>query len=135
MANLRNKKKLVAVPREQAENTRSSQSQNTLDPGRAQEYMSHVSEEIEGRVTKNFPEKSAGRNHILWVLCLCLMKFFWTHKFGLFPQLFREHPETAAQKTEIPLGIVLRANPVLQWCSLPTSLVIETIQSRKRLIT
>ena len=28
-----------------------SQSQNTLDPGMAQEYISQVSEEIEGRVT------------------------------------------------------------------------------------
>ena len=52
MATLRNKRKLAAVLRETPENTRSSQSQNTLDPEMAQEYISQVSEEIEGRVTK-----------------------------------------------------------------------------------
>ena len=52
MATLKDKRKLAAVLRDSPENTRSSQSQNTLDPGMAQEYISQVSEEIEGRVTK-----------------------------------------------------------------------------------
>ena len=52
MAILRNKRKLAAVSRETPEITRSSQSQNTLDPGMAQEYISQVSEEIQRRVTK-----------------------------------------------------------------------------------
>ena len=52
MAALRNKRKLAAVSREAPENTRNSQSQNTLDPEMAQEYIFQVSEEIEGRVTK-----------------------------------------------------------------------------------
>ena len=52
MTTLRNRRKLAAVPRETPENTRNSQSQNTLDPGMAQEYISQVSEEIEGRITK-----------------------------------------------------------------------------------
>ena len=43
---------LAAVSRETPENTRKSKSQNTLDPGTAQEYISQVSEEIERRVTK-----------------------------------------------------------------------------------
>ena len=47
MATLRNKKKLAAVSRETPENTRNTQSQNTLDPGMAQEYISQFSEEIE----------------------------------------------------------------------------------------
>ena len=51
MATLRNEKKLAAVSRETPESTRNSQSQNTLDPGRAQAYISQVSEEIEGKVT------------------------------------------------------------------------------------
>ena len=57
MATLRNKRKLVVVSRETPENTRNSQSQNTLDPGMAQEYISQVSEEIEGRVTKKFSKE------------------------------------------------------------------------------
>ena len=52
MATLTNKKKVAAVSRETPENTRNSQSQNTLDLEMAQEYISLVSEEIEGRVTK-----------------------------------------------------------------------------------
>ena len=57
MATLRNKKKLAAVSRETPENTRNSQSQNTLDPEMAQEYISQVSEEIEGRVTKKLSKE------------------------------------------------------------------------------
>ena len=34
-----------------------SQSQNTLDPGMAQEYIYQVSEEIEGRVTKKLSKE------------------------------------------------------------------------------
>ena len=52
MATLRNKRKLAAVSRETPENTRNSQSRNTLDPHTAQEYISQSSEEVEGRVTK-----------------------------------------------------------------------------------
>ena len=52
MATLRNRRKLAAVLREILENTRNSPLQNTLDPETAQEYVSQVSEEIEGRVTK-----------------------------------------------------------------------------------
>ena len=52
MATLRNRRKLVAVSRETPKNIRNSHSQNTRDPGMAQEYISQVSEEIEERVTK-----------------------------------------------------------------------------------
>ena len=52
MANLRNKRKLAAVSRETPESTRKSRAQNTLDPELAQDYISQVSEEIEGRTTK-----------------------------------------------------------------------------------
>ena len=52
MATLSNKRKLAAFSRETPENTRDNQSQNTLNPGMAEEYITRVSEEIEGRVTK-----------------------------------------------------------------------------------
>ena len=51
MATLRNKRKLAAVSRETPENTRNDQSENTLNPGMAEEYITQVSEETEGRVT------------------------------------------------------------------------------------
>ena len=57
MATLRNKRKLSAVSRETPENTRNSQSENTLDSEIAQEYFSQVSEEIEGRVIKRLSEE------------------------------------------------------------------------------
>ena len=57
MATLRNKRKYAAVLREAPENTRSSQSQNTLDPGMTQEYICQFSEEIEGRVTKKLSKE------------------------------------------------------------------------------
>ena len=84
-ANLRNKRKLAAVSRETPADTGNSHSQNTLDPGMAQHYISQVSEEIEGRVIKKIPKNSAGRSHVFWVLCLSLTNFFWSHKLGLFP--------------------------------------------------
>ena len=74
MAALRNKKKLAAVPRETPENTRNSQSQNTLDPAMAQDYISQVSEEIDGR--KKIQKNSAGRSHAFWVSYPSLMNFF-----------------------------------------------------------
>ena len=54
MATLRNKRKLAAVSqkRETPESTRSGRTQNILDPELTQDYISQVSEEIEGRVTK-----------------------------------------------------------------------------------
>ena len=57
MATLRNKRKLAAVSTEAPENTRNSQSQNTLDPEMAQEYISQISEEIDGRVIKKLSKE------------------------------------------------------------------------------
>ena len=57
MATLRNKRKLAAVSRETPENTRNNQSQNTLNPGMAEEYITQVSEKVEGRVTKKFSKE------------------------------------------------------------------------------
>ena len=54
MAFLMNKKKWAAVSRGTPENTKDNQSQNTLGPELAREYISQVSEAIEGRVTKKF---------------------------------------------------------------------------------
>ena len=57
MATLRNKRKLAATSRETREGNRSSRGQNVLHPELTQDYISQVSEEIEGRVTKKFSKK------------------------------------------------------------------------------
>ena len=57
MATLRNKRKLAAVSRETPEGSRSSRGQNVFDPESAQDYVSQVSEEIEGRVTKELSKE------------------------------------------------------------------------------
>ena len=57
MATLRNKRKLAAVSRETSEGSRSSKAQNVLDPELTQDYISQVSEEIEGRVTKKLSKE------------------------------------------------------------------------------
>ena len=57
MATLRNKKKLLAVSRETPESTRSGRTQNILDPELTQDFISQVSEEIEGRVTKKLSKE------------------------------------------------------------------------------
>ena len=57
MVTLRNKRKLAAVSRETLEITRKTQSRNTIDPEMAQGYISQVSEEIEGRVTKKLSKE------------------------------------------------------------------------------
>ena len=57
MATLRNKKKLAAVSRETPEGSRGSKGRNVLDPELTQGYISQVSEEIEGRVTKKLSKE------------------------------------------------------------------------------
>ena len=57
MATLRNQRKLAAVSRETPESARSGRTQNILDPEITQNYISQVSEEIEGRVTKKLSKE------------------------------------------------------------------------------
>ena len=57
MATLKIKRKLAAVSIETPEGTRNSRAQNTLDPELTQDYISQVSEEIEGRVTKRLSKE------------------------------------------------------------------------------
>ena len=57
MATFRNKRKLAAVSRETPEGSRSSRGRSVLDPELTQGYISQVSEEIEGRVTKKLSKE------------------------------------------------------------------------------
>ena len=57
MATLRNKRKLAAVSRDTQESARNGQSQNTFVPGLTEEYITQVSDEREGRVTKKVSQE------------------------------------------------------------------------------
>ena len=58
MATLRNKRKLAAVTREiQDENPRNGQSRNTSVPRINEDYLTQLSEEIEGRITKKLSQE------------------------------------------------------------------------------
>ena len=58
MTTLRNKRKLAAVTREtQEEHPRNGQSRNTSVPRIDEEYITQVSEEVEGRVTEKLSQE------------------------------------------------------------------------------
>ena len=57
MATLRIKREIAAVSRETPKSTRNSRGQNTLDAELTQDYISHVSEAIEARVTKKLSKE------------------------------------------------------------------------------
>ena len=63
MATLREKRKLAAVSRETTESTRNNRAQNTLDLESTQDYISQVSEEIEGRVTKKLSKEFSRKEY------------------------------------------------------------------------
>ena len=88
MATLRNKRKLAAVTREtQEENPRNGQSRNTSVPRINEEYITQVSEEIEGRVSKKLSQEfSRTESRILGALSK-LDEF-------LLNQQIRTHSET-----------------------------------------
>ena len=61
MATLRNKRKLATVTSEtQEDHPRNGQSQHTSVPSINEEYVTQVSEEIEGRVTKKLSQDFSG---------------------------------------------------------------------------
>ena len=57
METLKNKRKLAAVSRETPESSRSGRGPTVLDPELTQDYISQVSEEKEGRVTKKLSKE------------------------------------------------------------------------------
>ena len=57
MATLRNKRNLAAVSRETPEGNRGSRGRSVPDSEITQDYISQVSEEIEGRVTKKLSKE------------------------------------------------------------------------------
>ena len=94
MATLRNKRKLAAVTREtQEEYPRNGQSRNTSVPRINEEYITQLSEEIEGRVAKKLSQEySRTESRILGALSkldeFLLNQQIRTHS-GTVPETFR----------------------------------------------
>ena len=94
MATLRNKKKLAAVTREiQEENPRNGQSRNTSVPRINEEYITQLSEEIEGRVTRKLSQEFNRTESRILVALSRLDEFLLnqqvrTHS-GTVPETFR----------------------------------------------
>ena len=94
MATLRNKRTLAAVTREtQEEHPRNGQSRNTSGPRINEEYITQLSEEIEGRVTKKLSQEySRTKSRILGALSK-LDEFLLNQQIrmhsGTVPETFR----------------------------------------------
>ena len=69
MATLKKKRKLAAMARETQGNSRNDQSQNSAAPGITEDYITQVSEEIEGRITKKLSQEfSRAESRVLGAL-------------------------------------------------------------------
>ena len=133
MATLRNKRKLAAVTREiQEENPRNGQSRNTSVPRINEEYITQLSEEIEGRVTRKLSQEfNRTESRILGALSrldeFLLNKQVRTHS-GTVPETFRNtnvdnqgtneddsqsdpHPEAGPFRSQTTQNSVQEAGP------------------------
>ena len=135
MATLRNKRKLAAVSREAREGNRNSRAQNVLDPESAQDYISQVSEEIKGRVTKKLSKEfSKTESRFLGALSkqdeLLLNPQVRTCSVAV-PGTSRnsnsENRETA--------GIAPQTIPTPKWGCFLITLVNSTVQRQKTTLT
>ena len=108
MATLRNKRKVAAVLRETPEGSRNSRGQSTLEPELTQDYISQVSEEIEGRVSQKH-SKEINRTELCILGALSkLDEFLLNPQVRTYSVAVPEHPGTIIQKTGKQLGILLR---------------------------
>ena len=95
MATLRNKRKLAGLNKENCEELpRRYLAQNSNVPRSKEDYISQVSEEIEGRVTKNLSQEFSGtENRVLGTLSR-LDDFLLNPLFQGTPELLRRRPGT-----------------------------------------
>ena len=124
MATLRNKKKLAAVSREAPENMRNTESQNTLDPETAQEYVSQVSEEIEGRVNKKLSKEISRTESRIWGALSKLDEFLLNPQVRTCSVAVPGTSRNNDLENQEPTGDRSLATPVPRRCSLVTTLVI-----------
>ena len=135
MATLRNKRKLAAVSIETPEGSRSSRAQNVLDPELTQDYISQVSEEIEGRVTKKLSKEfSETESRILGALSK-LDEFLLNPQVGTcsvaVPGSFRNNNSENRETT----GDRSSEDTTPKWGTFLTTLVILMTQRQKTSFT
>ena len=132
MATLRNKRKLAAVSRETPEGSRSSRGQNVFDPELTRNYISQVSEEMEGRATKKLSKEfSKTESRILGALSKL-------DEFLLNPQARTcsvAAQETLMRKTGKPPRIAPQATPITKWDVFPITLANSMAQRQKSTLT
>ena len=135
MATLRNKRKLAAVSRETPESSRGSKAQNVLDPELTQDYISQVSEEAEGRVTKELSKEfSKTESRILGALSK-LDELLLNPQVRACSVAVPDHPGTIIQRTGRPLAIVPQTIPTPKWGIFFITLVNSTAQRQKTTLT
>ena len=136
MATLRNKRKLAAVTREtQEENPRNGQSRNTSVPRINEESITQVSEQIEGRVTKNLSlEFSRTESRILGTLSK-LDEFLLNQQIRTHSGTVPEHSGTQTWKTRERMRTNPRVILILKWDPPFANPVIQLTQTQARLMT
>ena len=135
MATLGNKRKLAEVSRETPESTRNNRGQNTLDSDLAQDYISQVSEEIEGRVTKKLSKEfSRTESRILGALSELdefllnpQVRTCFVAVLGTSRNNNSENRETTRDRSS--------AIPAPKWGTLLTTLVSWTAERQKAILT
>ena len=98
MATLRNKKKLAALNKENCEeHPRTNMAQNSKVPRSQEDYITQVSEEIEGRVTNRLSQEFSGtKNHTLGALARL--------DDSLMNPLLQDHSGTTAEASQNALN-------------------------------
>ena len=115
MATLRNKRKLTAVSRETPEGSRISRWRNVLDPELTHDYISQVSKEIEGRVTKKLSKEfNETESRILGALSK-LDEFLLNPQVRTCSVAVQGTSETLIQETGKFMWIAPRTIPILKW--------------------
>ena len=130
MATVRNKRKLAAVSRKtKEEHPRSGQSRNISVPRVSKRSIIHVSEAIEGRVTKKLSQELGRTESCILDAVSKVDEFLFNPQkrtlSGTIPPTSRNHD---VEKQELT-GIVLRVIPILNWSSLPAGPAIQLTQT------
>ena len=135
MATPRNKRKLAAVSRYTQEGARNCQSQNTFVPGMTEEYITQVSEEMEGRVIKKLShEFSPTESRILGALSE-LDEFLLNPQVRACSGTIPGTSQNNDSENQEPTGIVPRMIPIPKWSSLFVRPALQLTQTGRRPLT
>ena len=112
MATFRNKRKLAVVTREtQEEHPRNGQSRNTSIHRINEEYITQVSEEIEGRVTKELSQEFSRTESRILVALSKLDEFLLNPQIGTFSGIVPGTLWNADVENQEPSGACAQNDP------------------------